>query len=101
MGRNRKQYFMYGVLISFKSYLDTKTNQTLEDVLKDDDYIQGIFTGRDGDFMIVGQVLEIVEDNDEPLIVPQLLSAEEKHTRVTVEERYGIYGDFHYYFIKK
>ncbi len=100
MTKNR-QYFMYGILISFNSYLDTKTNQTLDDVLKGDDYIQGIFTGRNGDFMIIGQILEIVEDNDEPLIVPQLMSAEESLTRVTIEERYGIYGEFHYYFIKK
>jgi len=98
----KKQYFMYGILVSYDTYLDTRTNDTIADVLNDDnDDIQGIFTGREGDFMIVGKVLKIVDNNNkEPLIIPELETVDELIIRNTVTERYGFKGEFHYYFIR-
>jgi hypothetical protein len=94
------QYFMYGILVSHKTYLQLNTLHTIEDVLKGDDGIQGIFTGRNGNFMIIGTVLDSIENDGKPQIVPELETAEESLIRVSVEEKYGITGDFHYYFIK-
>lgn len=98
----KKQFFMYGILVSHQAYLEMETAPTIEDVLKGDNGIQGIFTGRNGEFMIIGTVLEYVKDSyTQACIVPELLSAEESLIRVTISERYNIAGEFHYYFIKK
>lgn len=91
---------MYGTLISYQKYLDIKTILSIDDVLKGDDKIQGIFTGRNGDFMIIGKVLETIEDNDEPLIVPELDETQEIFVKSMVNKRYKIHGEFHYYFIR-
>ena len=96
------QYFMYGVLVSHDEYLDTKTSNTIEDVLKNTDDIQGIFTGRNGDFVIVGQVLRIVEKQTaDPLIVPELTVIEEFGITKQILKKFGIRGEPHYYFIMK
>jgi hypothetical protein len=94
---------MYGMLVSYNTYLETRTKNTIADVLNDnDDDIQGIFTGRNGDFMIVGKVLNMVNyENKEPLIVPELEVVDELIIRNTVIERYGFNGEFHYYLITK
>ena len=96
---SNKQYFMYGVLVSFQQYLEMDTGNTVEEVLKGDDGIQGVFTGRNGDFMIVGKVLDSVEDNGNPQIIPELNEIEMIFVKFSVNKKYGIHGDFHYYFI--
>ena len=99
----RKQYFLYGIMLTWEEYLEMrKPNTTVADVLKGDENVDGIFGGRDGEFMIIGVNLGTVEDSDKkPYRVPQLEVAEESLTRVTIEEKYGIIGEFHYYFVKK
>ena len=93
---------MYGILVSYNDYLDTKTGNTIEDFQNNSDDIQGIFTGRDGDFVIMGRMLETVDnESKEPLVVPELETAEESLIRVTIEEKFGITGTFHYYFVIK
>ena len=93
---------MYGILLSYDVYLETKTGETIKDVLENADDIEGIFTGRDGDFVIIGRILETVDsENTEPLVVPQLVAEDESLTRVTIEEKFGISGEFHYYFVIK
>jgi hypothetical protein len=95
-----KQYFMYGMLVSYSTYLEINENKTVEDVLKGDDGIQGIFTGRDGDFMIIGKVLGAVEDNNEPYVVPEISINEQGGIEGSVYAQFGLEGDCHYYFIK-
>jgi hypothetical protein len=98
----RNQYFMYGILVSYSVYIDTPFKMTIDDVLKGDDNIQGIFTGRGGDFIIVGKVLEVISNNDvKALIVPQLSEQEELTVQNIVKEKYGFNGEFHYYFVTK
>ena len=46
------QYFMYGLLVSYNKYKE-KFGE-----LKSNDDIHGIFRGRDGEFLIIGKVLE-------------------------------------------
>jgi len=98
-----KQYFMYGILISYDRYLEEQTNHTLMDLFDgSDDDIQGIFTGRDGDFIIVGKILKIVDaENKEPLIVPELDEVDTIIIRNLVKERFGFVGEFNYYFVTK
>lgn len=92
------QYFMYGILIPFKQYLELDTGNTVEEVLKGDDGIQGIFTGRNGDFMIIGKVLPI-EDDGNPQVVPELDENDMIFIKTTVNKKYDLHGEFHYYFI--
>jgi len=75
---------------------------TIDDVLNGDENIQGIFTGRGGDFIIVGKVLKVINNNDvKALIVPQLSEQEEINIQNIVSEKYKLTGDFHYYFVTK
>ena len=100
MSKNN-QYFMYGILISYQKYLDIKTILSIDDVLKGNDGIKGIFTGRNGDFMIIGKVLETLDvDDKEPLVVPELSANDERVIKNLVKEKYGLDGWFHYYFIR-
>lgn len=94
----KNQYFMYGILVSFEKYLEMDTGNTVEEVLKVDDGIQGIFSGRNGDFMIVGKVLPI-EDNGNAQVIPELDEIEIISVKTKVNKKYKLHGDFHYYFI--
>jgi hypothetical protein len=97
-----KQYFMYGILVSYDTYLEAQAMYTLVDTMNQDgDDIRGVFTGRNSDFMIVGKILRIVDaENKEPLIVPELELIDEMIIKNLVTERYGFKGEFHYYFIR-
>lgn len=97
----KNQYFMYGTLVSYQAYLDLRTLYVLDDVFKPDNDIQGIFTGRDAEFIIVGRVLDTVEDDGKAQVIPELNDAEICVVRGLVEQKYGITGNFHYYFITK
>jgi len=98
----KNQYFMYGILVPYKTYLDLKISHTIDDVLKGDDDIQGIFTGRDNDFMIIGRVLETIDSEDgDAHVVPELETSEESLIRVTIQEKFDISGEYHYYFVTK
>ena len=96
------RYFMYGILVSYSTYLELNVNKTVEDVLKGDDGIQGIFTGRDGDFMIIGKVLGTIDEgNSEPYEIPEIGINEQGEIEGSVYAQFGLEGDFHYYFIKQ
>jgi len=98
----KRQYFMYGILISLENYLEIKTGNTVEELIENHEDIQGVFIGRDGDFLIVGTVLDAVNmGKDEGMIVPELTTEEESLTRVSIEDKFGITGEYHYYFIRK
>lgn len=98
----KNQYFMYGILMSYTDYLNANTFNSIDEALKEDEDIQGIFTGRSGDFIIVGKVLKTIDvNNTEPLIVPELAKIDEIAIANIIEEKYGFVGTFHYYFIKK
>ena len=93
---------MYGIVIPYKTYIETPTNLTLSEVLNEGEDIQGIFTGREGDFVIIGKVLKIVDDkNIQPIIIPELKLHEELLIKTIIKEKYGFSGEFNYYFIMK
>jgi len=102
MTKQTNKYFIYGIIISYTTFLDTNTHETLEEILSEESDIQGIFTGRNGDFLIIGKVLETDETKDnEPLIVPELAEIDILMTKFLIKKRYGFEGEFHYYFVKK
>lgn len=101
MSTQRNQYFMYGIIIPFKTYLEMRATYVVDDIFNADNDIQGIFSGRDSEFIIIGSVLDVVEDNGEAQIVPELNDAEINIVRGLVKQKYGITGEYHYYFIKK
>lgn len=105
---NNKKYFMYGIIISYNEYEERVVNpmkySNMKIFIDDDEEIRGIFTGRDGKFIIIGKVLDSMVDDDdsrEPLIVPELESIDRLIIERSIKERYGFTGDFHYYFIAK
>jgi len=95
------QYFMYGIVVSYDEYLETKITNTIEELLKNSDDIQGIFTGRYKDFVILGKILEYVDNSKNLYVVPKLNSAEEFMIRKEIRKKFGIEGECHYYFIRK
>jgi len=104
-----KKYFMYGIVVSYKEYEERVVNpmkySNLRIFIDDDEEIRGIFTGRDGGFIIIGKILEsMIDDNDdgrEPLIVPELESIDRLIIEKSIKDRFGFTGEFHYYFIAK
>ena len=106
MDRRASQYFMYGIIVSYKEYQERVANpmkySNMRIFLDEDEDIHGIFTGRDGEFIILGKVLEnIYDDNDDPRIIPELEPVDMHIIEKLIQDRYGITGDFHYYFIRK
>jgi len=97
-----KGYFMYGIAVNFNDYLNAKIGNTIEEVIANTDEVQGIFAGRDSDFVIVGRVLKNVdEDTAEPHEVPVLDRWEEIVVLANVKKKFDISGEGHYYFITR
>jgi len=101
MSRETNQYFMYGVVVSYDEYLETKISNTIEELLKKGDDVQGIFTGRYDDFVIVGKILKYVDGSKNPHIVPELNLHERMIIEKQIKDNFGITGESHYYFVKK
>jgi hypothetical protein len=99
MSTQVNQYFMYGIVVPYR-----KCKEKIKEFNPDDD-IHGIFSGRDGKFIILGKVLSYT-DEEYPLIgdefpyeVPQLEEIDERIVESLVKQKYGVDGIFHYYFI--
>jgi len=97
-----KGYFMYGIVVSYDDYLEAKTGNTIEEVLANTNDVQGIFAGRDSDFIIVGSILKnINEETAEPHEVPVMTRTGEDIIRDRIKDKFDISGESHYYFITK
>lgn len=93
---------MYGIVVSYETYLDSKTGNTIEEVLINTENVQGIFAGRDSDFVIVGKVLkEVTPETEEPHEVPVMTRIGENMVMEDVKQKFGITGDAHYYFVTR
>lgn len=88
------QYFMYGLLVPYNKYKE-KFGE-----LKSNDDIHGIFHGRDGEFLIIGKVLEKI-NNDIPIVVPKLEEVDKLIIETSMEKEFGFKGEFYYYFVTK
>lgn len=97
-----KGYFMYGIVVSYNTYLESKTGNTIEEILINTEDVQGIFAGRDSDFVIVGKVLKNIDENtSEPHEVPVIDRWNEIVITSEVKKKFGISGEAHYYFITR
>jgi len=97
-----KGYFMYGIVVSYATYLESKTGNTIEEFLINTEDVQGVFTGRDNDFVIVGKVLkEVNPETQDPHEVPVMTRTGERMVAADVEEKFGIAGEAHYYYITR
>jgi hypothetical protein len=90
------QYYMYGIALPY--------NKELANLVEKDDYeddICGLFSGRDGSFIILGKILynNPLIGEYSPYEVPELDGVDEVIIQTLVKQRYGITGNFHYYFI--
>jgi hypothetical protein len=97
------QYFIYGILVPYKRYVEWKTSKHYKISFIDDDAvddIHGIFTGRDGEFIIIGKFLKSVDIEDKtPLVVPELDEIDRLVLENLIKDRFGFDGEFHYYFV--
>jgi len=97
-----KGYFMYGIVVSYDDYMDADSGNTIEEVIINTEHVQGIFAGRDSDFVIVGKVLkEVTPETAEPHEVPVMTRTGEAMVINDVKERFGISGEGHYYFVTR
>ena len=97
---------MYGMVVSYKDYLELDGGHTIEEVLINTNEVQGVFTGRDSDFVIMGRVLkEVDETTEEPHEVPTLKEWEEDGVRIEVFTKFHLplikKENFHYYYITR
>jgi len=96
---NTDKFFMYGHLITFNDWLNKKGSYSIADSLNfDEDDIRGIFTGKDGKFIILGKVLDCVND-DAPYVVPELDEVDKHIIRIGVKDKFDFEGEFNYYFV--
>ena len=99
-----QQYFIYGLLITFHDWLGHHGSFSIADAMNlgdVNDDIRGLFTGRDGDFIIIGKVLNVEPNENNYLRIPELEDVDKKIVEDRVFERYGFKGEFHYYFVTK
>lgn len=97
-----KGYFMYGIVVSYKDYLELDGGHTIEEILINTDDVQGVFAGRDSDFVIIGKVLkEVTPETEKPQEVPVMTKTGEEMILVLVKEKFGINGEGHYYYITR
>jgi hypothetical protein len=115
------QYFMYGILVPFTWYKEWEKetgkdfHETFEKYLEEshdnrlvynEEGIFCLFDGRDGRFIIIGQVLLKSNDddllgNDEPISIPKFDIVDELLIQASIEEHFGLKGEFNYYFVTK
>ena len=120
MSTQINQYFMYGIAVPYKWHKEweKETGKNFHDTfeefmydsafsaeIKHKDGIFCLFDGRDGKYIIIGNVL-YKTDNDnpflgdsEPLKVPEIGEYERAMIEINVERYFGLKGDFHYYFV--
>ena len=98
-----KGYFMYGIVVSYETYINTNSGKnTIEEMMINTNDVQGIFTGRGADFVIVGTVLKEVDpETQDPHEVPVMTRTGESMVANQIEEKFGISGEAHYYYITR
>ena len=95
-------YFMYGIVVSYETYLESKTGNTIEEVIINTEDVQGVFTGRDNNFVIVGKILkEVTPETEQPHEIPVMNRYDEDAIHAEVKQKFSIIGTGHYYYITR
>ena len=97
-----KGYFMYGSVLSYEKYMEADTGNTIEEVLINTDKVQGIFAGRNTEFVIVGSILKVVDEkSSEPHEVPILDRVKRQGILMEIFGNFGVTEPCHYYYITR
>lgn len=120
MSTKQNQYFMYGILMSYdwSKAWEKKTgknfHETFDEFMNDDSYselvrhkdgIFCLFDGRDGEYIIIGRVLnktscdEPFLGDEAPLKIPDLNEYERTIIEQTVHRHFKLKGSFGFYFV--
>ena len=102
------EYFVYGILVPYNWYKEweEKNHRNFHSAFADyigfnaENDIACLFDNRDEKFIIIGKILEKV-NNDNPIIIPELDDINMELIRYSIKSIFGLEGDFHYYFVKK
>lgn len=91
-------HFPNGIVISLRKF-----KQTIGEIPVGDDDVHGIFRGRDGKFFILGKVLDsnTCFGQEKPFVIPKLDQLDEIIVQSLVKNRFGVDGDFNYYFVTR
>ncbi len=89
---------MYGISIPQSKYVEWKdeTGRKFPDDIYDDIFC--LFNSRNGKYAIIGKKIR-ASNGESPILVPELTTSEEHEIRLSVLDKFGFEGDFHYYFI--
>lgn len=111
---------MYGILMSYNwhkeweiktgkkfynTYEEFMSDSPYDTIIKHKDGIFCLFDGRDGEYIIIGKVLQKTDDDDpflgsdKPLKVPELEENEKITIKNSVLKHFGLKGKFNFYFI--
>ena len=99
----KNQYIIYGTLVSNKWYeefkIRTKDDNTFPISEKLVGSITPVYNSRDGEFVIIGEVL-LETDTDKFIAIPEINENRQKFVKNRVYTLYGINGDFNYFYVK-
>lgn len=98
--KNSEQYIMYGTQVSLKWFTEWKSKN--KDFVNNDKVIGSIscvFNGRDGYFLIIGEILW-KGNNDNLVEIPMINKEHQEFVKKIVKERFGKEGEFGYFLIK-
>jgi hypothetical protein len=95
---NNNKYFMYGISVPYDKYREweNETGRRIPNGIYGDIFC--FFSGRDGAKVIIGKKIRASNHNS-PIVVPELTKFEEHEIRLSVLDKFGFEGEFHYYFI--
>ena len=92
------QYFMYGILVPYDRYKKWEEGTGRKFPVGTYGDIFCSFNGRDGKYVIVGKKIR-ASNNESPILVPELTAFEEHEIRLSVLDKFGFEGNFHYYYV--
>lgn len=95
---NSNKYFMYGLPIPYSKYKEWEDGTGRKFPLGIYGDIFCFFNGREGKWVIVGKKIR-ASNSESPILVPELTAHEEHEIRLSVLDKFGFEGDFHYYFV--
>lgn len=92
------KYFMYGLRVPYKRYFEWEvgTGRKMPVGIYGDVFCY--FNGRDGKQVIIGKKIR-ASNHESPILVPELTEFEEHEIRLSVLDKFGFEGEFHYYFV--
>jgi hypothetical protein len=90
-----RQYFMYGVMITYEWFLSQ--NVTLKMLEDSEDDITGVLHGRDGKYLIIGRIIK--EGNGNVMSINKLSRNERLEIEQPVRDNFNFLYTFNHYYV--